>query len=698
MFKYGYVLTACFLFTNLHYSQAEDDGMADHIELPEGNPQHCKFLFKDGGDMHVLGVLPGIGWDNLRNVFMDMVVEYEYRTCTFTEDEFYLIPDGMFTIPTKNSQVDIYAEVFDKWSSYESALSVSINAQASYEGITTSVSGSFSVDVQKNKQRQVSDKSITTRVQVRHRLYQVLLGSRVPLSRVFKARVIQIGNTLANEDNEMAAYLADTLVRDYGTHVLTIVDAGAVIMQESQIKRNLMETYSKDSISAMAAASASTSVLGRFSASLSIEAKVTEESMKSFHSSTTNSHIESYGGSIYKTDTNMSEWEDGIRENLVATDKVGEPLHTIITNSYIEELPPFLVRQASLAVKAAISRYYEMNTLIGCVKSDSPSFNFLANTGMSGICSATMETKFKFGGVFTRCTTRLPDNARICRGQHNKNPITGSYSCPSDYTKILVSNQQISKKYSVPERRTTCTTGGWGRQRCMTTTVSIRKRAFAQISSYWCSGQGADLQELYYFGGMYTPRVPNPLMGASKCPEYFMSISLGNGLKICVSDDSRAVPFKVKFGGMFTCRDGNPFARTEETSDETSTSNYPKQCPNGFVPYLATITDDTCRIIYCIVSRMMYNRTAIQLPVRPPYRSQPAPSSNATNTMAFSDLNGDTWMKDETTGKWTKYGIHEEIPALPGFLAASVSPNTGTYYHSPFPLALSIVVYMHITF
>ncbi|XP_033101685.1 macrophage-expressed gene 1 protein-like [Anneissia japonica] len=105
MVQYGYVLTVLLVVINLHCSQAEDDDVVEHIQLPEGHPQRCKSLFKDSDDMHVLGVLPGIGWDNLRNVFMGMVVEYKYKTCTLTEDELYLIPDGMFTIPTKESQV-----------------------------------------------------------------------------------------------------------------------------------------------------------------------------------------------------------------------------------------------------------------------------------------------------------------------------------------------------------------------------------------------------------------------------------------------------------------------------------------------------------------------------------------------------------------------------------------------------------------
>ncbi|XP_033102014.1 macrophage-expressed gene 1 protein-like [Anneissia japonica] len=518
---------------------------------------------------------------------------------------------------------------------------------------------------------------------MRHRLYKIFLGSRLTLNREFKSLVIEIGNTLANSENVLAEYLADTLVRDYGTHVLTTVDAGAAIIQESQIKRTLMSTYSMDQLSAMATASASF-LRGRISAMVSLEARINAQSMKSFQTSTTNSHIESYGGNIYKTD--VDDWESSIKENLVTIDKAGEPLHTIITSKNIENLPPFLVRQVSIAVESAISRYYVMNTITGCTDITSPNFNFLANrpndiSDMSDLCttdSATPDIHFRFGGVFTRCMPPRIRNSKICDRLKKNNPKTNTDSCPTDYYDIMVFRESMPERYYVKGKRYT---------------------AYAQISVYWCAGREATVEEDWnvfdyfnYFGGMYTHVTPNPFTMTRGCPQGFMPLPLGSDLNVCVSDTTDS---QVEFGGFFTCKVGNPFAIELASNIEgRPNSNYPKHCPKGFGSLVATIKNN-CQIMYCIKykseMKRYFNTATPEISIkRPPYIHHPEPSANATNTMTFSD-EGYTWKKDETTGEWTK---DKKTSSLSGFLAASLAPTNAASLPSTGFLAACLGIIM----
>ena len=46
-------------------------------------------------------VLPGIGWDNLRNKEAGMVATYNFSLCKTTDDGRKLITDSVFTIPLK---------------------------------------------------------------------------------------------------------------------------------------------------------------------------------------------------------------------------------------------------------------------------------------------------------------------------------------------------------------------------------------------------------------------------------------------------------------------------------------------------------------------------------------------------------------------------------------------------------------------
>lgn len=111
-----------------------------------------------------LEVLPGGGWDNLRNLDMGRVMNLSYSQCQTTEDGIYLIPDETFVIPQKVSAVEMNSEIITSWLEQKSSTSWSINSDASFE---TVVNGKFSVEHKRIKTHQVKDNSVTARVQVR---------------------------------------------------------------------------------------------------------------------------------------------------------------------------------------------------------------------------------------------------------------------------------------------------------------------------------------------------------------------------------------------------------------------------------------------------------------------------------------------------------------------------------------------------
>lgn len=113
----------------------------------------------------VLEVLPGGGWDNLRNIDMGRVINLSYSQCQTTEDGIYLIPDETFVIPQKVSSVEMNSEIINSWLEQKSSTSRSINAEASFN---TLMNGKFSTENKRMKIHQVKDKSVTAQVQVRH--------------------------------------------------------------------------------------------------------------------------------------------------------------------------------------------------------------------------------------------------------------------------------------------------------------------------------------------------------------------------------------------------------------------------------------------------------------------------------------------------------------------------------------------------
>lgn len=101
-----------------------------------------------------LEVLPGGGWDNLRNLDMGRVMNFSYSQCQTTEDGVYLIPDEVFVIPQKVSGVETNSDIITSWLDQRSTTYYPyLNAR-------------FSVENQRMKTHQVRDTAVTAHVQV----------------------------------------------------------------------------------------------------------------------------------------------------------------------------------------------------------------------------------------------------------------------------------------------------------------------------------------------------------------------------------------------------------------------------------------------------------------------------------------------------------------------------------------------------
>ena len=110
-----------------------------------------------------LEVLPGGGWDNLRNMDMGRVMNLSYFQCQTTEDGLYLIPDEVFVIPQKETGVETSSEILSSWLDQKSSTSHTINSDISF---LTVLNAKFSSESMRMKTHQVKDSSTTARVQV----------------------------------------------------------------------------------------------------------------------------------------------------------------------------------------------------------------------------------------------------------------------------------------------------------------------------------------------------------------------------------------------------------------------------------------------------------------------------------------------------------------------------------------------------
>jgi hypothetical protein len=492
-------------------------------------------------------VLPGGGWDNLRNIDMGQVAFMNYSKCLVTEDGQYLIPDSTHVVPLKKSKVETFGELIEHWSNYSSITSSSINADASFYSV---VSGSFSEEHQQIKKHQVNDKSITTRVMLRYHMYTIRMTPYVPLHPNFKTRLMDIAAYIANNNTKMAEYLLQLVVRDFGTHVVTAIEAGATLAQVDQIKNTFSSNYEnqKDDIKA----SASASFFGKIGFSAGFSHSSSETFSNEYLNNRTYSQILTYGGPPYRVNFSINNWEEGLNNGLVAIDRSGDPLHFIITPQNMPEVSrPTLIRVIA-GLEKMVNRYYKFNTIRGCTSMDSNNFNFQANLD-DGSCSAP-STNFTFGGVYQTCEMHSGSNAGdLCGGLLQKNPLTDDYCCSKHYESILLNEGSVTthdiQKECGPWPFWSCWPWWW-RQRTSTATYK----------AYWCAASGEVQQDSgLLFGGLFTKTSSNPLTKTQGCPVRYYPLRLGEHMHVCVSDDYElGYRFSVPFAGFFSCRTGNP--------------------------------------------------------------------------------------------------------------------------------------------
>lgn len=314
--------------------------------------QICKNALK----LPVLEVLPGGGWDNLRNVDMGRVMDLTYTNCKTTEDGQYIIPDEVYTIPQKESNLEMNSEVLESWMNYQSTTSLSINTELA---LFSRVNGKFSTEFQRMKTLQVKDQAVTTRVQVRNRIYTVKTTPTSELSLGFTKALMDICDQLEKNQTKMATYLAELLILNYGTHVITSVDAGAALVQEDHVRSSFLldNQNSQNTVTASAGIAFLNIVNFKVETDYISQTSLT----KDYLSNRTNSRVQSFGGVPFYPGITLETWQKGITNHLVAIDRAGLPLHFFIKPDKLPGLPGPLVKKLSKTVETAVRHYYTLD-------------------------------------------------------------------------------------------------------------------------------------------------------------------------------------------------------------------------------------------------------------------------------------------------------------------------------------------------
>ena len=608
-----------------------------------GDIRRCSVASSNVQPLYRMEVLPGGGFDNLRNLDMGQVHAHTYKDCQTTRDGKYLLPDNVFLTPRQESNVNIYSEFFDHWDNHTSTTSSAINADVSF---FSAINGKYSEEYSNTKTRQVNDNAKTTRTQLRYDLYTLAIQPGAELHPKLRQALMDIGANIQNNNTEYASYLAELLVRDYGTHYVTSIDAGAVISKIDQINSTLFGEGFQSSSKIVAAAGAS--FYQYVSVNIESEDSTSTEEMNLYRNHITHSKVTSYGGpSFQPKNFSLNDWVRGIPDTLATTGRSGKPLHFVINTNTLPNLPEITVFEVSKVVEDAIRCYYQGNGRLGCTDRNSINFDFQANVDDNSCDLPT--NNFTFGGVYQTCVATAVHTNNLCSysndPKYQRNPLTGEYSCPPLYTPIKLHQGTISKPTTVRSCYQDC---GWFS--CDTECRTQYRLDQAEYDTYWCAAlEESALPENsgYLFGGFYTPTTNNPLTGTKACPRYFEPLSIMRDVKVCVSSDYElGTENSAMFGGFFTCRVGNPLASTNVTDK----ASWRHGCPQGSTQHLVTI-DQNCEISFCVQAGSFKSRSLTPIKL-PPFTPRPDFKANVTDTLVVAGLYGTVWLKNSTTGEW----------------------------------------------
>jgi len=619
--------------------------------FPSGSPRACLV----GNKPILYEVLPGTGWDNLRNTESVPLVRYNFSLCQTTDDGTYLVPNDVYTIPIKSSKLDTFTELFNNWREYTSITATTVNMNTGIAIGNTMLSGKFSRETEKIRSKQSLVHSVTTQVQLRYNRYTAKLQPETPLHENFKASLLQIAYYIQLNKTEMARHQSQLLVRNFGTHVLTSLDAGATLVQTNGVKTSFVASYSADMGKVLAAISATFKANFKLDMQSSVDVRTLKYMIDQYIGNITFSEVETYGGPMFKASNfSLNDWIDGVDENLVAIDRSGDPIYYLITLKNLPELPNNIVYQLQKSVKEAVLAYYKYNTYYGCTKAESPNFSFEANVD-DGSCGSSTNN-YTFGGVYQTCQSDGHSvSINLCGILEQKNPQTGQLSCPSEYNSVFLDRGVL--KYS--ETRRHC-------KRCYLASTCCKDVVVTgdfRFSSYWCAAKGdVPVGSGYLFGGVYTSTTSNLITRSFSCPMYFYPLRLGKTMRVCVSDDYElGYKHSVPFAGFFSCSAGNPLKLISETAHQQKRStenkrllesyimdsgkdNYPRGCPYGYSEHLATISNG-CEINYCIQTGALSGRSFPTIK-RPPFIEIPS-SGFADNDSTVVSEDGLIWKNIE---------------------------------------------------
>ncbi|PAV59263.1 hypothetical protein WR25_09904 isoform B [Diploscapter pachys] len=608
-----------FFTSQIHAFRQDIHGLREYIS--EAN--HClsdlrtRLNLTKPATRTLLGIV-GVGYDDLLARSTLPILAPNFSHCETTPDGQFLVPDGQIAIPIYDTRLDRLASYYRSFEEIEHTIKTTTTLKSNAGFGHFKISSSYSKEYQETKTNMYDYESsilVTKLIYEAYTLSADIVSS--PLTPQFQSRVHEIAQALNNSIKVRADYLAQMIVKDYGTHVLLQSKTGAIIQHEVYIDSNT-QFASKSSLATVRAA-AGLDFLTHVAIGVHAETTktVTDTDKQNLSSITTHTLLRSKGGpSVERLMGGDPKSTNSFAvDNIVSFENDGLPISELIMAEHFPQFDNGLIMKLRKTLNDAISAYYQHNIIKGCTDRSAANWNFQANVE-DGSCKFNNNT-YPFGGIFQICEP-LPEmpgssyeqsddhpsncaDGRIsdscahltpsfrCDELTQKNLATGGLTCPQYYAPVRVSS--VVNKF--PDRvekikRKVCKHHLLGKK-CHDEYWSATYKDQVRLTTFQCLKNPnytgpMPVNTGMMFGGLYKIGQVNIFTNSEGCPGMYQKYRLAGDTIVCLSEDYELdAKYAIPFNGFFSCQ----------------TPPSLKKCVNGYSQHLATVAD-SCEIMYCV--------------------------------------------------------------------------------------------------
>uniref|UniRef100_A0AC34FG94 Macrophage-expressed gene 1 protein n=1 Tax=Panagrolaimus sp. ES5 TaxID=591445 RepID=A0AC34FG94_9BILA len=491
-----------------------------------------------------LAGIVGYGWDDLQSTVTKPIFAEEFKACQAEPTGAFLLPDNVIATPLLQTSLDRMAEFCETFNEFRQKISNSFSASAKGKYHLFSASGTFSTKHQESKENFAKYKSSLLRSKLIYKSFNLYRDPVGSLEAGFIDRIEQLSDAIFRNLTYRPQYLAQMIVKDFGTHYISTADTGAIIEQEIFIDSNHQFTVNTtlDSVRASAAAGFGS----YFGAKAEGTHEVTTESKQTLSKITKHSKISTSGGPNVNSVLSFSDNGTLLVDNLVSFNHDGDWLYEIVVPRNFPLIDSSIIFTAQIYLKNAIELYYRKNTIRGCMDMNAPNYNFEANLD-DGTCEFNNDS-YPFGGVYQTCVPikkqsfifEIATPEWRCDGLKQDNLFIGKPGCEDALFEPV---KLLDEIYGFEDRiekhvREECETTFLFFEDCWDVYYDVIYKDAVKVEAFWCRKKAnveIPPEKGAMFGGLFEEGKANEFTGAAECPGSYQPYHLGRHVTLTAS-------------------------------------------------------------------------------------------------------------------------------------------------------------------